>query len=286
MGKDRTNVKELKRKWHIDVLHHSHTDIGYTDRQELVCRQHGDFLRQAVNILRLIDAGQAPEQQGFCWQCENFWQVERFLQYAGEEDRQALAHYIREKRIGLSASYLNLTDLIDERVLREHLALARAFADEIGAPMESAMTADVNGYSAGLPDALAEVGVKYLYSAVHTHHGMFPLHNTPAVFRWRGPGGKSVLAFSGEHYHWGHALGLCPNGVSSYMMNDDIQQDIERGKILSSDARTTEQEELALAEKRITRYLAALEEHDWPLDFVPVASFPTTRRPMAEWRNG
>ena len=106
-------MKELKRKWHIDVLHHSHTDIGYTDRQELVCRQHGDFLRQAVNILRLIDAGQAPEQRGFCWQCENFWQVERFLQYAGEEDRQALAHYIREKRIGLSASYLNLTDLID-----------------------------------------------------------------------------------------------------------------------------------------------------------------------------
>ena len=270
MGKDRTNVKELKRKWRIDVLHHSHTDIGYTDRQELVCRQHGDFLRQAVNILRLIDAGQAPEQQGFCWQCENFWQVERFLQYAGEEDRQALAHYIREKRIGLSASYLNLTDLIDERVLREHLALARAFADEIGAPMESAMTADVNGYSAGLPDALAEAGVKYLYSAVHTHHGMFPLYNNPAFFRWRGPGGKSVLAFSGEHYHWGHALGLCPNGISSYMMDDDIRQDIERGKILSSDARTTEQEELDLAEKRITRYLAALEEHGWPLDFVPV----------------
>ena len=34
---------------------------------------------------------------------------------------------------------------------------------------------------------LAEAGVKYFYSALHTHHGMYPLHQNPAFFRWRGP---------------------------------------------------------------------------------------------------
>ena len=259
-------VKELRRKWHIDVLHHSHTDIGYTARQEQICRQHADFLRQALDILRADD----ERGRGFRWQCENWWQIENFLHTASDADRADLIRFIREGRIGLSASYLNLTDLVDETVLKEHLRMGRAWADEIGAPMQSAMTADVNGYSAGLPDALSQAGVKYFYSAVHTHHGMYPLHENPAFFRWRGPKGGSVLAFAGEHYHWGHVLGLCPGGVSSFMLNDDILRDIESGKILSTDGETTEQEEVDLAVRRITRYLASLEEHGWPLDFVPV----------------
>ena len=263
-------MRKLQKKWQIQVLHHSHTDIGYTDRQEMICRQHADFLRQAVDILRRIDNGAAEEQQGFRWQCENFWQVENFLRYASEGDRADLIRFIRAGRIGLSASYLNLTDLIDERVLEEHLQAAREWADSVGTPMKSAMTADVNGYSPALPDALCSAGVRYFYSALHTHHGMYPLHRNPAFFRWRGPGGGSVLTFVGEHYHWGHVLGLCPHGTSSFMLHDDLLREIESGKRFSTDAETTEREELDLAAKRITRYLAGLEESGWPLDSVPV----------------
>ena len=41
-------MQKLQKKWRIEVLHHSHTDIGYTERQEFICRQHADFLRQAT----------------------------------------------------------------------------------------------------------------------------------------------------------------------------------------------------------------------------------------------
>ena len=268
--KGQDSMKELHRTWQIDVLHHSHTDIGYTARQELICRQHADFLRGAVNILRRIDAGEAEEQQGFRWQCENYWQIEQFLKDADDTEKTDLIRYIREGRIGLSASYLNLTDLVDDTVLREHLRKACVWAKENGLTMNSAMTADVNGYSAALPDALAEAGMKYFYSALHTHHGMYPLHRNPAFFRWRGPAGGSVLAFCGEHYHWGHVLGLCPRGTSSFMLNDDILQDIESGKLFTTDAAATEKEETEIAERRIIRYLAGLEDHGWPLEFVPV----------------
>ena len=263
-------MKDFKKTWQIDVLHHSHTDVGYTVRQELAARQHADFLRGAVGILRRIDAGEAEDQRGFRWQCENHWQVEQFLKQADDTEKADLVRYVREGRIGLSASYLNLTDLIDETVLREHLERARDWARENGLELRSAMTADVNGYSAALPDALADAGVQYFYSALHTHHGMYPLYRNPAFFRWRGPAGKSVLAFCGEHYHWGHVLGLCPRGTSSFMLDDDILHDIESGRLLSTDAETTDREETEIAAKRITRYLAGLEESGWPLDFVPV----------------
>ena len=263
-------MKELKRMWRIDVIHHSHTDVGYTVRQELAARQHADFLRSAVDILRRIDAGGAKEQRGFRWQCENHWQVEQFWRAADDSEKADLIRYIREGRIGLSASYLNLTDLIDPNVLREHMESARGWAQGNGLKILSAMTADVNGYSAALPDVLADSGVKYFYSAVHTHHGMYPLYRNPAFFRWRGPAGKNVLVFSGEHYHWGHVLGLCPRGTSSFMLDDDILRDIESGRLLSGNAETTDRDELEIAVKRITRYLAGLEESGWPLDFIPV----------------
>ncbi len=263
-------MQKLQKKWRVEVLHHSHTDIGYTERQEFICRQHADFLRQALDILRRIDAGEAEEQRGFAWQCENFWQIENFLRSASEKDRADLIRLIRARRIGLSASYLNLTDLIDEAVLEEHLRAARAWADSMGLEMKSAMTADVNGYSPALPDALSAAGVKYFYSALHTHHGMYPLHRNPTFFRWRGPGGGRVLTFVGEHYHWGHVLGLCPHGTSSFMLSDELLHEIESGKRFSTDDETTEQEEMDLAAKRITRYLAGLEESGWQLPFVPV----------------
>ena len=263
-------MEKLRRNWRIEVLHHSHTDIGYTDRQELICRYHADYLRQALNILRRIEAGEAEEQKGFCWQCENHWQIENFLRDAPERDRADLVRYVREGRIGLSASYLNLTDLIDETVMNEHLQAARKWADENGLTMHSAMTADVNGYSPALPDMLSGAGVRYFYSALHTHHGMYPLHRNPAFFRWRGPGGGAVLTFVGEHYHWGHVLGLCPHGTSSFMLNDDLLREISQGKRFRTDAETTGAEETDLAVRRITRYLAGLEEAEWPLDFVPV----------------
>ena len=94
-------MTELKRIWHIDVLHHSHTDVGYTVRQELAARQHADFLRGAVDILRREDA---EGRSGFRWQCENFWQVEQFLKSADEAEKADFIRYAREGRIGLSAS--------------------------------------------------------------------------------------------------------------------------------------------------------------------------------------
>ena len=252
------------------VLHHSHTDIGYTARQEQIARAHADFLRQALTILRRVSAGEATDQEGFRWQCENYWQIENFLSSASPAEADELVSRVREGSIGLSASYLNLTDLVDADVLAEHLRLARDWAEEIGAPMRCAMAADVNGYSAALPDALAQAGVRYFYSAVHTHHGMYPLYQNPTFFRWRGPKGGSVLVFSGEHYHWGHVLGLCPHGFSSYMMRDDVRRQMESGRLLTTDERTTEAEELSLACQRIGDYLDDLERKGWPLDFIPV----------------
>ncbi len=40
----------LDRKWQVYVIHHSHTDIGYTDLQEKIMYNHIDYIRSAVKM--------------------------------------------------------------------------------------------------------------------------------------------------------------------------------------------------------------------------------------------
>ena len=42
----------------IYVVNHSHTDIGYTDFQDICFQQHGEFVREALDLIEATaDAG-------------------------------------------------------------------------------------------------------------------------------------------------------------------------------------------------------------------------------------
>ena len=75
----------MEKMWNVYLIHHSHTDIGYTERQEKIMRYHYDFIRQAIEILDDIHSGKTTGCDGFVWQCENHWQIENFYQMADEE---------------------------------------------------------------------------------------------------------------------------------------------------------------------------------------------------------
>ena len=47
----------MEKMWNVYLIHHSHTDIGYTERQEKIMRYHYDFIRQAIEILDDIHSG-------------------------------------------------------------------------------------------------------------------------------------------------------------------------------------------------------------------------------------
>ena len=257
-------------KWELYLISHSHTDIGYTEYQEKLEYYHADYIRQAVGILKRIDAGELQDCRDFRWQCENYWQVERFFEEATEEEKEAFLDYVRQGRIGLSGNYLNLTELVSRDVLMSRLKKAKAFADENVLTVKSAMSADINGYSWGYPDALSDSGVEHLFCALHAHHGMFPMGHNPSFFWWKGPRGGRVLTFVGEYYHLGNELGFCPHGNTSYALRDDVCAQMQRGEILRTDEAATEEEELDIVRRRLPRYLEGLEAAGYPLRFAPI----------------
>jgi hypothetical protein len=234
------------------VLHHSHTDVGYTELQARVERWHVGFIRQALEIVR------GKDDNGFRWICETFWAVERFLDQAPQAQIDVFVEAVHSGRIGLSASYLNLSELLDFPVLSRMIGRAAAYGASIGVAVDSAMTADVNGFGWGFARALHDHGVRNLFTCVHTHHGRYPLERPQTPFWWETPQGGKLLVWSGEHYHYGNELGLVPGAVSSYLTKDEC------------DAEMIFSDPWGVAEIRIPRYFDRLAREGYPYDFAPV----------------
>lgn len=244
------------RDWTVYIIHHSHTDIGYTDHQSTVSLYHAHFIQDALDIIK-----RQREQCGkvtFKWNCETFWAVEAFWKQADDESRARFVQEIREGNICLSANYLNMTELADDMLLRSGLDYVQDFAEAHELEIPCALTADINGYGWGFSEALCDYGVRFLFSCVHAYHGLYPLYQKQRPFWWRTPSGKRMLVWNGDHYNLGNELGLAPGAFSSFLFKDRW----------SGKYRLEHAKDVAL--ERIGAYLLSLEQEDYPFDFVPV----------------
>ena len=248
----------------ILLVHHSHTDVGYTDPQGRVALRHAEFIRQALDI--------ASRRPDFRWQCEGHWGVECFWREADDRERAAFVAAVRAGAIGLSGSYLNFSELIGDRVFRSVTRRAVDFAATHGLDVGSAMTADVNGHGWGMAQAWHDLGVRNLFACVHTHHGRWPLDGTMRAFWWETPRDDRLLVFSGEHYHYGNELGLAPGACASYLTKD------------ACDAAMIFGDPWGVAELRIPRYLADLDRRGYPFATVPlmISGLRTDNAPPSE----
>lgn len=202
------------KKMTVYVIHHSHTDVGYTDTQEKMRAHHVGFIREVLDIIR--------REPRFKWNCESYWAVQQFLSEASDAEKKAFVAGVRAGNIGLSGSYLNLTDLVSARVLNETADLCAKQLAELGLTCRSAMTADINGYGWGFSDVLYTHGVRGLLSCIHTHHGYHPLFRKQTPFRWRTPQGNSLLVWNGEHYLFGNELGIAQASEFEYTLQDGL----------------------------------------------------------------
>ena len=236
-------------------IHNSHTDIGYTDYQEKVEKYHIYYIKEAVEILNAAHSSR-PEWLGFKWNCESYFCVERFLDWADERYREDFIRYVRAGEIGLSGSYLNLNEIVDKGTLFETMAENRRQMAKYGVQMRSALTCDINGYSWGFADALYENGVTRLLTAIHAHHGYHPLGKRQQAFWWQSPKGNKVLVWIGEHYHLGNELGIARQPSFEYIIRDGLDR--------------SEPDLFVRAEKRLENYKNKLRAEGYNYDFVPV----------------
>lgn len=228
------------------VVHHSHTDIGYTDLQEKV------ISLQASYIYKVLDIMKNPAYTDFFrWNCETYFCVEQFLKDAAQNPDSKITEtffkLVREEKIGFSATYLNFNDLLDTSVCKSRTKEMADLLKSHGISVKTAMFADINGISMGQRDVLIDNGVEFLYTNIHTHHGMYPLYKNQTPFRWENADGKRLLVWNGEHYNLGNTLGIMPNQKGSAADNLKPEE---------------------LLHENLTNYVKTCHSNGYPYDFL------------------
>jgi alpha-mannosidase len=156
----------------IDLIHHAHTDIGYSHIQEDAIKIHKENIRQA---LRLIEKTKNyPAESKFKWNIESSWAVENFLSEASSSERKLFFDAVREGSIAISATYANiLTGLCTPEEMNWISDYSRKLKSTEGIPIQTAMLSDIPGMSWSMVPALAQNGIRY-FSNGPNYVGRFP----------------------------------------------------------------------------------------------------------------
>ena len=237
----------------VYIVHHSHTDVGYTDLQEQVIFNQAHNIRRAAELIK-EGVEKQTDQKDLKWNCETWYCVEEFLKRASEEEKKDFWEEVRSGNIGLSANYLNFNDLTDCRYLDQKLAEMMELCRNEGVAVKTAMCADINGISLGQRDALLKNGVEFLYMNIHTHHGMYPLYQNQTPFFWENKEGKRLLVWNGEHYNLGNALGIVVNKNINFMTESYF-------------GKARQLEDLEKLYQNLSGSITEYEENGYPYDF-------------------
>jgi hypothetical protein len=185
------------------VVNHSHTDIGFTDYQDVCLRQHRDYVDDA---LALIEAtADRPAESRYRWTVEMTGPLLPWLREARPSQLERFLHWHREGAIDVAAMQYNVTPLLNVEQLCRSLYPVRILREDYGLTVRAAMQCDVNGASWLLADLLSGIGVDFLTMAVNEVRGRAP-QPLPGAFWWDGPGGGRVLAWNGFHYLFGRSI--------------------------------------------------------------------------------
>lgn len=178
------------------LIHHSHTDIGYTHSQPVVLELHKRFIELALDAAD--ETRTWPEDCRFKWTCEVTGITVPWWRQASGGDRERFLAAVRRNQFEVAGLQWNITPLVDDRMLLKLLEPVHYLRDQ-GIPIRSAMNSDVNGAPWGLVDALLDHGIEHFSMGVNEHYGYAP-QPRPRGFRWESPTGRRLLVWNGLQY--------------------------------------------------------------------------------------
>jgi hypothetical protein len=201
----------------VYLIPFSHQDIGFTGTQLEVERY---YIEMYNDLLDFMDS--FPD---FRFTVETFWQFDCWLRSNPESDLvERYSAYAREGRLDFGAAYGSMhTGFTNDYVISKSLEIALSFAEENGLEISTCLMNDVPGYTADLPDILAEKEIDYFVSGINDAYaealGLEGSHN---LFYWEGPLGNRVLCWvSKGSYAEGYWI-KSPSLLQNYLNNLEL----------------------------------------------------------------
>lgn len=210
------------------VIHHTHTDVGYTHPQPVFWDLSRRFIDEAIDLCD--DTADWPEDARMKWTCEVTAPVMDWLRHADDRQIDRFAAAAKRGQIAVGAMWCNMTPLYSLEQFAQSLLPVRELRERFELPVSVAINHDVNGLPWSVIPLLLDAGVSGLLMGINIHFGGYPLERRLG-FRWQGPDGRSLLSFNGEHYQsFDSRLHLAERNVTTDRMAEGLAAYLEKLK--------------------------------------------------------
>jgi len=189
----------------IYVVHHTHTDVGFTNDQPIFWEMQYRFIDEALRLIERYKDN--PPESRFRWTIETTCGLDAWLKTASSRDIDRLIAADRAGFIEVMAMQTNNTPLLDTYQLIESLQPVHRLRHDYGLDIRYAMNCDINGQNWTLPDILLDAEIEGFSMAINHHFGG-PPHPRPNVFLWQAPSGRVIPAHNGWQYSKANDFGL------------------------------------------------------------------------------
>lgn len=211
----------------IYLLHHTHTDVGYTHPQPVFWELQRRIIDQAIDLCE--QTADAPEASRVRWTCEVTWTVLHWLSRAPARQVERFRALARAGQLSVGALPVHLSPCANLPQFAHGLRALRLLREELAVPIRTAVSHDVNGQPWPLVDLLLDSGVEALFMGINIHSGGFP-YQRPRWFHWQGPDGRRLPVHNGTHYNTFTRESQYPQGSTAVMQAalDDYLGRLER----------------------------------------------------------
>jgi len=178
----------------INLVHFSHTDVGFTDNPS-VCRE---LFRRYLDIAldAIVDSMSARER--FYWTAESTMPVDDWWQGATPERRRQFLRAVRAGQLEVSALPFNNTPFMNAA---QWHTTTHWLPDDLWNQLRPkvAIQNDVNGTPRAAALALLDRGVRYLFTGINEDSGGLPF-SRPSAFWWKMPDGRRMFVWLNMGY--------------------------------------------------------------------------------------
>ena len=185
---------------HVDLVHFSHTDYGFTDHPA-VCRQlQKRYLDIALD--GVLATRSKPPEARLAWTAETTVAVLDWWQAASPARREEFLQAVDNGQLEITALPLNNTPFLDAAQWR---TMVHWLPEDLWHRLRprAAVQNDVNGVPRAGALALLDRGIRYLMSGINEDSGGAPFAR-PSAFWWKMPDGRKLLVYLNYSYPVGY----------------------------------------------------------------------------------
>ena len=194
-GNDDVHLPEKIKR--VDLILHSHTDIGYTDHPMVTRLRQMQYLDIAIDAV--LATANKEESEKFYWTVEAGHTIDDWWRDAPQVRRNDLIRAIRTGQLEVTALAMNQTPLMNAK--QWDLMTLKWLPEEVrdAAEIKVGMQNDVNGCPRAGALQMLDNDVPFLWMSINGFNGGAPFRQ-PSAFWWKMPDGRKLFVWFNMGY--------------------------------------------------------------------------------------